>query len=483
MLFNSIEYLIFLPAVVVLYFALPVRWRWVLLLAASYFFYMCWKAEYVVLIMASTLVDYYAGIKMGSLKEKSKRKKYLVLSLIVNLGILGGFKYFNFFSESVNQLFSQFHVYYDTPVFKVLLPVGISFYTFQTLSYTIDVYRGVKKPEKHPGIFALYVAFFPQLVAGPVERSTNLLPQLHEKKTFSSERLVSGAKLILWGFFKKIVIADRIGMYVNSVYENPADHAGVSIILATTLFAFQLYCDFSGYTDIARGSARIMGYDLMVNFNRPLIAKSVSEFWERWHISLTTWFRDYLYFSLPMKHNNRVVKWKMQINVIVTFLLMGLWHGANWTFIIFGVIHGVILVIEQSTRTARERLFRTPLFFYLPGLRKTMGLLITFFLICFSILFFRANSLSDSMILLKNTFYFNHSLSIFTDLLKDRETLFGIIQIVILLSAEQFHSKRNLITWIDKKPVWFRWGLYIGFVFYILIFGMINRQEFLYFQF
>ena len=293
MLFNSLEYLIFFPIVVALYYAINHKWRWLLLLAASYFFYMSWKAEYVILIMASTIVDYYAGLQMGKAGSRKKKKPYLVLSIIVNLGILAGFKYFNFFSENMNVLLGDLNIFQRIPELKVLLPVGISFYTFQTLSYSIDVYRGITRPEKHLGRFALYVSYFPQLVAGPIERSYNLLPQLKEQKAFNPQNLISGSKLMLWGFFKKIVIADRIGIYVTSIYANPGEHTGLPVILATTLFAFQLYCDFSAYTDIARGTARLMGIDLMKNFNRPMISRSLTDFWNRWHISLTTWFRDY----------------------------------------------------------------------------------------------------------------------------------------------------------------------------------------------
>lgn len=483
MLFNSIEYLIFFPAVVALYFAINHRWKWVLLLAASYLFYMSWKVEYVLLIMASTLVDYYAGLKMGALKQKAKRKKYLVLSLIVNLGILAGFKYFNFFSESINDLLRIFDSDHKSPLLNVLLPVGISFYTFQTISYSIDVYRGIKKPEKHLGIFALYVSFFPQLVAGPIERSNRLLPQFRQKKEFSPQLFVSGLKLMLWGFFKKIVIADRLGLYVSSVYDNPGEQAGLPIILATVLFAFQLYCDFSGYTDIARGSARVMGYDLMINFNRPLIAKSISEFWERWHISLTTWFRDYLYFSLPMKRKNKVQPWRMQLNVVITFLLMGLWHGANWTFIVFGLMHGMFLVAEQQTGDYRKKLSKITGLDKMPGFKNFISWLFTFFLLCFSIVFFRSGSLAESLMLLGNAFNFeNISVSIH-GILSNRELIFGILQIVILLMAERYHARNNLIKWIGEKPIWFRWSVYVAFVFYILVFGIINRQVFLYFQF
>ena len=313
MLFNSTQFIIFFPIVVSIYFLLPHRMRWFMLLTASYYFYMCWKAEYLLLILISTFIDYFAAIQMSKQSVQSKRKIYLILSLVVNLGLLFGFKYFNFFNDSLRTIFNQFNIFYDVPAFKVLLPVGISFYTFQTLSYTIDVYRGKRDPEKHLGIFALYVAFFPQLVAGPIERSTRLIPQLRKKYNFDYDRVTDGLKLMLWGFFKKVVIADRIAVIVNQVYNNPHDAAGFPFLIGTYLFAFQIYCDFSGYSDIAIGAAKIFGINLMENFRRPYFAKSIREFWQRWHISLSTWFRDYLYLSLGGSH---ITKWRWYYNII-----------------------------------------------------------------------------------------------------------------------------------------------------------------------
>ena len=268
MLFNSIEFLVFFPLVLIGYFSMPHKYRWIFLLLASYYFYMSWKAEYLILILVSTGIDYFAALRMSAVSEKSKKKKYLFMSLLSNLGILFGFKYFNFFSDSLRAVFDQFNIFYDVPAFDVLLPVGISFYTFQTLSYSIDVYRGDKEPEKHLGKFALYVAFFPQLVAGPIERSTRLMPQLHLNYKFEYDRVVDGLRLMLWGFFKKIVIADRLAHYVNLVYNNPDDYFGLQVIIATIFFAFQIFCYFSGYSDIAIGTAKVLGIDLMENFKK-----------------------------------------------------------------------------------------------------------------------------------------------------------------------------------------------------------------------
>jgi D-alanyl-lipoteichoic acid acyltransferase DltB (MBOAT superfamily) len=397
--------------------------------------------------------------------------------------MLAGFKYLNFFSESVNDLLQITNSGYSFPLYHILLPVGISFYIFQSLSYTIDVYRGVKKPENHFGKFALYVSFFPQLVAGPIERSTSLLPQINNPRAFSGQNLISGLKLILWGFLKKLVIADRLGMFVSLVYENPAQYNGLPIILATVLFAFQLYCDFSGYTDIARGSARILGYELMINFNRPLIATSLRDFWNRWHISLTTWFRDYLLYSLPYIKNKKIVQNKIYRNLFITFLLMGLWHGAAWTFVIFGAFHGLILVLESIAEKPIARLHELTGIHRCKGIKTTLGIAYTFGILVFSLFFFRANSLSDSMLLLSSAFDFSNSAEAVKAILKNLEVVFGIMMIVVLLWTEHLHAKHNLVSAIASKPMIIRWPAYIGFIFFVLLFGVLHQQKFIYFQF
>lgn len=372
MFFNSLHYSIFLPFTVILYFLLPPRKRWAFLLAASYYFYMCWKLEYIFLIVISTLVDYYAGLHMGRTKDQGKRKKFLVLSLVSNLGILFAFKYFNFFNESARAAFQHFNIGYHIPFFNVLLPVGISFYTFQTLSYTIEVYRGKQKPENHLGIFALYVSFFPQLVAGPIERSTNLLPQFYTKQEFTYDNATNGLKLVMWGLFKKVVIADRIGVLVATIFAHPQQFSGVEFILGSILFSYQVYCDFSGYSDIAIGTAQIFGFKLMTNFRRPFHAISLADLWQRWHISLSTWFRDYLYIPLG---GNRKGKWRTYFNVFMVFFISGLWHGAAWTYVIWGSVHGVFMALELMTIRWRKSVAR---FLHISQdhvLWRTMGLI------------------------------------------------------------------------------------------------------------
>lgn len=483
MLFNSIDFIIFFPIVVALYFSMPYKYRWMLLLAASYYFYMSWKPEYIILIIISTLIDFFSGYMMGKTDIKSKRKKYLVLSLFSNLGLLFGFKYFNFFNDSIRNVFNSFNIFYDSPVFHLLLPVGISFYTFQTLSYTIDVYRGEKKPEKHLGIFAVYVSFFPQLVAGPIERSQSLLPQFYEKHNFDFEQVTNGLKLMLWGFFKKIVIADRLAVYVNEVYNNPADNTGLSILLATYFFAFQIYCDFSGYSDIAIGSAQVMGYKLMNNFDRPYFSKSIAEFWRRWHISLSTWFKDYLYIPLG---GNKVSKKRWNFNIVTVFVLSGLWHGANWTFIIWGALHGFYMLFSRFSRNFRSKFASFSYLPKYPALYKFSSVFLTFHLVLFSWVFFRANSISDASILLKNMLNMKINFAqIYA--LKLSVTWYEIsIAIGSILFMEFVHliqRSRKITDILSAKPVWFRWSVYYLLIFSILIFGQFKQSDFIYFQF
>jgi len=479
MLFNSIEFVVFFPAVFLLYFTTPHKWRWLLLLIASYIFYMSWKPEYILLILLSTFIDYFMGLKMGQEPLKEKRRKFLYISLISNLGILFFFKYFNFFSESVSGLTNLMGMEYSAPLFQVLLPVGISFYTFQTLSYSIDIYHGKISPEKHLGRFALFVSFFPQLVAGPIERSGNLLPQFREKKHFDYDRVMSGMRLAAWGLFKKVVIADRLAVFVNMIYNSPEDFHGLSILVATFFFAFQIYCDFSGYSDIAIGIARMMGFDLMKNFDRPYFSRSIGEFWRRWHISLSTWFRDYVYIPLG---GNRVVKWRWHYNLFLTFLISGLWHGANWTFVIWGALHGVYLIMENLSKAnfSKNGLFSVfPVF-----LRKALQMALTFVLVCFAWIFFRANSLSDAMLLIGQIFvWVPGELDWMWSPEYSYDLFIGWGALGILLLVQIFQEGRSLGNWFAQQPGLLRWAMYLILVSIILNFGEFNQQQFIYFQF
>ncbi|HOW25901.1 MAG TPA: MBOAT family O-acyltransferase [Bacteroidales bacterium] len=483
MLFNSIEYLVFLPLVIVIYFIIPVKWRWLFLLVASYFFYMCNRIEYGILILFTTLVDYFVALKIEQSSSRKRKKGYLAISLIANLGMLAGFKYLNFFGESVNLLLDAFHMQGNLPAFRILLPVGISFFVFKSLSYTIDVYRGIRTPEKHLGYYALYVSFFPQLIAGPIDRSSGLLQQFHHPRDFNTDRLISGLKLILWGFFKKVIIADRLGLYVDEIFAHPEAYTGLSVILATVLFAFQLYCDFAGYTDIARGSARILGFDLMINFNRPMVARSLRDFWNRWHISLTTWFRDYVLYSLPYIKNKQVSYARLYVNLVITYLLMGLWHGAAWNFVIFGALNGMFLVLETITEKQREWFFNWSRLNRVHFLNNFLSNIFTLSLIIFTLIFFRADSLGNSLLIISNSFDFSNLYPSLWKILHDNELLFGILVLVNMMVAEHVHEKQDLVKIIASKHIVVRWAVYIGFIFFIILFWVLQKQEFIYFQF
>jgi len=479
MLFNSLEFLVFFPIVVALYFAIPHRFRWILLLIASYYFYMCWNYKFIVLIVVSTVVDYFSGILLHRTDRKGLRKLLLLASLITNLGLLFFFKYFNFFADSVNAAFDRFNMLSDIPTFNILLPVGISFYTFQTLSYTIDIYKRKQTPEYHFGRFALFVSFFPQLVAGPIERSVNLLPQFRREYNFDYERVKNGILLMGWGFFKKIVIADRLAEYVNVVYNSPTEYSGLPNIIATFFFSFQIYCDFSGYSDIAIGAALIMGYRLMTNFRRPYFSMNIREFWSRWHISLSTWFRDYVYISLG---GNRVVKWRWYYNLFITFLVSGLWHGANWTFVIWGAIHGFYLVFAIWTSKFRNNVNKAIGITKTPALFSLVQVIITFILVYTSWIFFRANDVGEAIYILKNHFVFDSEQALNLFRIK-ADFYLSFIGIGVLVAIDFMEEKYKLSTKLSELPRSAKWALLIVFVFTILVFAVWNETDFLYFQF
>ncbi|GHA80280.1 MBOAT family O-acyltransferase [Pontibacter akesuensis] len=491
MLFNSTEFFIFFPVVVTLYFLTPFNRRWIILLLASYYFYMSWKPAYAIILVVSTLIDYVCGRKMGgySDEEKSKRRPWLYLSLCSNLGILLLFKYYNFFNESARGLATALDMGYAMPAFNMLLPMGISFYTFQTMSYSIDVYNGRIKPEPHLGIFALFVTFFPQLVAGPIERAGNLLGQLRVGHEFKYERVVAGLKRMGWGFFKKLVIADNLALMVNQVYNNPTEYEGISLVIATIFFAFQIYCDFSGYSDIAIGASQVMGFNLMENFRSPYFAKTISEFWGRWHISLSTWFRDYLYIPLG---GNRVVKWRWYYNLFIVFLVSGLWHGASWTFVIWGALHGVYQVFGIVTRSGRNALVQKIGLTNYPLLYKWVQVLTVFALVCFSWIFFRANSISDAFYIVGQCFSVltNPGQVVAMDwshdvFMEQGVKVFGtsVIAIAIMETVHLIQRNGSVSQLIGQRPAFVRWGMYYLAIIAVLLFGQFGNQEFIYFQF
>jgi len=479
MLFNSIYYLIFFPVVTLLYFCLPHSYRWLLLLVASCVFYMTFIPVYILILFLTILIDYYASIYIEH-ATGTVRKRLLNLSITSTCLVLFVFKYLGFFNNNLEVLAEFIGWNYPITALNIILPIGLSFHTFQSLSYVIEVYRGNQKPEKHIGIYSLYVMFYPQLVAGPIERPQNLLHQFHEEKRFDYANVTAGLRLIVWGLFKKVVIADRLAIYVNTVYDEPTQFGGPVLVLATVAFAYQIYCDFSGYSDIAIGSARVMGFTLMKNFNAPYFSQSITEFWKRWHISLSTWFRDYLYVPLG---GNRVSRWKFYRNILITFAVSGLWHGANWTYIIWGGLNGVYLIVGHLSVGWRVR------FCELIGMSSHRMLLVgfrvvtTFTLICVAWVFFRSNSLSDAWHIITHlTSGWGgvwQSVHAFSDL----DVTVSIGAIVVLESVQWLQETPSRSNRLMLLPVYFRWSVYYCLLASILVFGVFDATQFIYFQF
>lgn len=476
MLFNSLHFILFFVVVTTLYFLLPHRFRWLMLLVASCYFYMVFVPIYIIILGGTIVIDYFAGIWLE--KTEGKRRKYfLIASLIANIGVLAVFKYYNFLNSNLAVLLRSFGFRNTLPYLNILLPIGLSFHTFQAMSYTIEVYRKKQKAEHNFGIYALYVMFYPQLVAGPIERPQNMLHQFYEKHYFDIQRVVEGLKLMLWGFFTKLVIADRLALYVNAVYNNPEKHSGITLLVATIFFAFQIYCDFSGYSNIAIGSARVMGFKLMTNFNRPYFSRSISEFWKRWHISLSTWFMDYLYIPLG---GNRVSVPRWYLNLLIVFLISGLWHGANWTFIIWGGVNGFYLVFALVTREWRKKLAHI---FYLdkyPNLYKVLQILTTFLLACFAWIFFRANSSHDAFLIVRQIFAFKGPLYI-SELQQFAYCIAAIIFLIAVEISQEYFISSALPF---KSNNWFKEQLaYATLIILILMVGVFDSSQFIYFQF
>ena len=473
MLFKSLEFVIYFPTVVALFFLIPARFRWALLLVASYYFYMRWRPEYATLLLISTCIDYAAGIGLGKASGTAARRAWLCLSLAGNLGILFAFKYWEFFSRSFAQLTGTETM---PSSFDFVLPVGISFYTFQSLSYTIDLYRGQREPERHFGKFALYVSFFPQLVAGPIERSTHLLPQFSQVQRFDYARVVDGLALMAWGFFKKVVIADRFAIYAHEVFDNADAHSGWPIIVATYLFTFQIYADFSAYSDIAIGAARVMGFDIMRNFRRPYAAQSVGHYWRRWHISLSTWFRDYVFIPLG---GSRVSMARTMFNLFMVFLLSGLWHGANWTYVIWGACHGVIVALEHGLARSRLAIRDRVRIAGWSGVYSAACMLITFHTIALLFIVFRAPSLSDAAYLIQHCWPASSTPVDLTGF----DWVLSVALIGLMLTFEWRQGEDSPRTYLMRMRPVYRWPLVAALLLIAVLFGVYDQQAFIYFQF
>lgn len=479
--FITSTYAFFLLIVVVIYFSLPIRFRNILLGIASLIFYGFWNFSYLILMLFTIIVSFITGIYLDSKQHLSPSMRHYVLgiSLILNFGILFVFKYFNFFSISITSAASLIGIESDPFLIDVLLPVGISFYTFQAVAYTVDVFRAQISAETNLILFTTFISFFPQLVAGPIERAKDLLPQFHEQHSLEYKNIVSGLQLILWGVFKKVVIADQLAIYVDSVYNGVEFQTGARLVLATIFFTYQIYCDFSGYSDIAVGSARILGFDLMTNFRQPYLAISLRDFWRRWHISLSTWFRDYVYVPLG---GNRVPQLRIYINLLVVFVVSGLWHGAAWTFVIWGGVHGLWLVLEDVIEQLKPKSLPE-----MPLLRWA----VTFIVVIISWIFFRANTLNDALYIITHIFDFSKGFSDLTepfgpDTISPRFTLimtFASIGFLMIIEWLNTHSNRLVYRWLLRIPRPLRWSIYYAAIILIVLSFGRRSVEFIYFQF
>ncbi|WP_231940363.1 MBOAT family O-acyltransferase [Filimonas lacunae] len=486
MLFNSFQFLYFFVVVTAIYFILPHKNRWFLLLASSCYFYMAFVPVYILILGATIVVDYFAGIYIEQSQGK-RRKAFLIASLVANIGTLAIFKYYNFINDNLTLLLHGVHINNPIPYLTILLPIGLSFHTFQAMSYTIEVYRGNQPAERNFGIYSLYVMFYPQLVAGPIERPQNLLYQFKTKHEFDYQRIVDGLKLMAWGVFKKVVIADRLAMVVNNVYDHPHEYHGLSLVIATVFFSFQIFCDFSGYTDIALGSAKVMGFTLMKNFNRPYHAKSINDFWSRWHISLSTWFKDYLYIPLG---GNRVSVPRWYLNLFIVFLISGLWHGASWTYIIWGGLNGFYLVFALVTRKWRNKMVDASGIRKWPVVYSILQVITTFVLVATAWVFFRAHTLADAVYIIESGY--TETGADVVNLLRSvpihnflylRDIAAGGLVILLLEMAHLVQRKTSVIGFLNTRPKYIRWSAYYVFVFLLLLGSVSSDGQFIYFQF
>ncbi|OQB64276.1 MAG: Peptidoglycan O-acetyltransferase [Bacteroidetes bacterium ADurb.Bin141] len=482
MLFNTIDFAFFLPVVYILYWFVTNRnlnLQNILLLAASYFFYSCWDWRFLFLLMFSTLLDFYTGIKMCDAPDSKNRKFWLWLSVIINLGFLGVFKYYNFFADSFATALAQLGFKINPYTIQVILPVGISFYTFHGLSYVLDIYHQRIKAERNFVEYAVFVSFFPLLVAGPIERATHLLPQIKKPRQFDYAKSIDGLRQILWGLFKKIVIADNCAEYANQIFNNSADYNGSTLLLGALFFTFQIYGDFSGYSDIALGTARLLGIELLRNFAFPYFSRDIAEFWRRWHISLSSWFRDYLYVPLG---GSRGSTWTRVRNTFIIFIVSGFWHGANWTFIVWGALNALYFLPLLLTHRNRNNLEIVAQGRILPNLKEVIMMAITFFLTVIAWVFFRANSLEHAFQYLAEMFSSSlFSAPRFTGM--GRAVILSILIFLFMIIEWTGRENQYAIAHTGAKWKWpLRYALYYAIIIAIFWFGG-KEQQFIYFQF
>ncbi len=485
MLFNSTTFWIFFAAVFVGYFLLPQKFKWILLLLASYFFYGYWKKEYVLLLLLPTLASYFSARAMAVASSIQRRKLFLWSGLAVSLGLLFVFKYLGLFRRTLHDLAGYFLHLQPLSPWKILLPIGISFFTFKIISYLIDVYHQRIPAEKHLGIYALYVSFFPQLLAGPIDRAAQFIPQLKKPVAFDWERIVSGFRLVVWGLFKKMVIADRMAFFVREVFRNP-EGQGLQLVLAVYFYAFQIYCDFSGYSDMAVGITRILGFESMKNFDFPYFSRSITQFWSRWHISLSSWLRDYLFLPIAYAVMRRIrgekwlaVKvetWGYFIGIFLTMLLGGLWHGAEWTFVIWGGLFGVYQVFSYASKRLRKKLLRKSGLQRLPWLHTAVSVIVTFNLVSFAWIFFRSSSFSEAVAFLRQvSLTWPQNISV--------HVIFNLFLLLVFMGLEFFYKNKDRLAFWQRWPMALKTAAFALFCCLLIVFAVDSSNEFIYFQF
>ncbi len=489
MILSSYQFVGFFAVVLGLFFLVPYRFRWVYLLLASYYFYLSGSASPLLLghLGLTTLVAYWLGLRVEAAQDGDRKRGWLKLAIVLLAGNLLVFKYTAFANESARAMLHMLSMSYPIPVVHLVLPLGISFYTFQLISYEVDVYKGTVKAERHLGVFAVYVAFFPKLLAGPIERAKSLLPQLHERTDFDYGRVSSGLQLMLWGAFQKVVVADTLGPFVGDAYGDPRSHSGMTMAFATWLFAFQVYCDFAGYTHMAIGAGRTLGYELSPNFSRPYFATSVQDFWKRWHISLTSWLTDYIY--TPLTRSKIRLKWYylMLLSLLLTFVFSGLWHGANWTFVLWGTLHGVYLVFATMTQKARNKFHKRTGLLKKKGLHRWVKVGTVFGLVCFAYILFQSRSVSDAWHIMTHlhTGWGDPVGGITTLVARRWAPLAFALSGALLVTVVDYLSERDKKQFtLTDRPRWVRWtATYVGAVAVMVLGAGGGEHDFIYVQF
>lgn len=490
MAFVSVQFVVFFLVVAAVHFMLPARTRWIWLLAASLFCYGLAEPVFLVQILAATGLSFWLAKRIEAAADRKAKQKIMAVGVILLTANLLVFKYVPFLNETLRAILGIARIEYPVPELHWLLPIGISFYTFQLISYLVDVFRGQQKAEQNFGVFALYVTFFPKIVAGPIERAKNLLPQIHAYPVFQRADVMLGLQLILWGTFKKVFVADRIAPFVNAIYDNPDAANGVQITFTTWLYAFQLYCDFSGYTDMALGIALIFGYRLTQNFNRPYFATSIQDFWKRWHISLTSWLTDYIYTPLIRQKTFKIKLFNLILYAMfITFVVSGLWHGAAWTYVVWGALHGGYIVVSLMLQKRWNNFARKVKLLERPNLYRAGKIVVTFSLVCFAYIFFRANSMGDAlhMVASLGTGWGDLKENLASVILPSqrKEFFLALIGIAIVMGAELMQERVNMRSLIDSRPVWMRWGLYYAGTLAVVLLGAFygTQTDFIYFRF